>query len=259
MGWSDMTVKDIKARIEGASPEEYPGLILELLEDERSGIRALAKSLEQRLKNRTMEEARLLGMKQMEAEFRGKGYRIIAGMDEVGRGPLAGPVVSCAIVLPEGSLIEKVNDSKKLSPSTREALYDQLMGEALSVGIGVVDHQEIDTINILQATKKSMMLAIQQLALTPELVLVDAVDLPGLKMAQRAIIKGDARCYSIAAASVVAKVYRDRLMEAYHEQYPMYQFGSNKGYGSQEHVDAIRTYGLSPIHRRSFCSNFVGW
>lgn len=257
MGMNSKTVKEIKEIADAAPFSMYPELISELSTDQRAGIRKLAQAMEKRLRSQHLEEERLLEMKKMEAICRQRGYKIIAGMDEVGRGPLAGPVVSCAIVLPEESMLERVNDSKKLSASVREGLYDKLLESAIGIGVGVVPNTRIDEINILEATKQSMLQALKKLQETPDLVLVDALELPGLKMRQKAIIKGDERCYSIAAASIVAKVHRDRLMEGYHDRYPVYQFQSNKGYGTKEHLDAIQKYGLSPIHRRSFCGNFI--
>lgn len=257
MGLMGKTTKEIKAIVDATHLSDYPEMIKELSRDSRAGVNKMAQTLEKRLENHQMEMDRLTVMKQIEESFRQKGFKLIAGMDEVGRGPLAGPVVSCAIVLPEDSIVEKVNDSKKLSAGTRSDLYDQLLESAVAIGVGVVENTDIDEINILQATKKSMRLALNQLKESPDLVLVDAVELPGLEMEQKAIIKGDERCYSIAAASIIAKVYRDRMMALYHEEYPMYQFRSNKGYGSKEHIDAIKKYGLCPIHRRSFCTNFL--
>ncbi|QSX08715.1 ribonuclease HII [Alkalibacter rhizosphaerae] len=257
MGISQKSIKEIKELMESVDPGEYPSWIETLSLDERAGVRQIANTLEHRIKSARLEADRLLEMKKMEENFRTHGFRLVGGMDEVGRGPLAGPVVSCAILLPEDSMVEKVNDSKKLNETTREKLYETLLKNALSVGIGLVENTEIDRINILQATKKSMHLALDQMERKPDLILVDAMELKGLDLEQRAIIKGDARCYSIAAASIVAKVHRDRIMEAYHEIYPMYHFDSNKGYGTKEHVEAIQKYGLSPIHRRSFCTNFL--
>lgn len=257
MEWNKLTVKEIKNQVDRCLPEAYPALLARLEGDDRRGVRNLADRLVQGIKKQEKETLRLLQLKSIEKEYSKKGYRRIVGMDEVGRGPLAGPVVSCALILPEDSMLFGIDDSKQVSSSLRESLYDLLLKEAVAVGIGVVDNREIDEINILQATKKSMHLALKSLNTNPDLILVDAVELQNLSVPQKAIIKGDARCYSIAAASIVAKVYRDRLMAVYHQEYPHYQFRSNKGYGSKEHVDAIREHGLSPIHRRSFCGNFL--
>ncbi|MCR5296600.1 MAG: ribonuclease HII [Clostridiales bacterium] len=189
-----------------------------------------------------------------EAEYRAGGL-VVAGMDEVGRGPLAGNVVTACVVMPEEPLLIWVDDSKKLSESRREKVYDEIMEAALYVGIGQVDPREIDGINILQATKKAMRLAAE--SVPADVFLIDAVTGLGLKGREVPLIKGDAKSYSIAAASIVAKVTRDRQMREMDEKYPEYGFARNKGYGTKEHIEAIRKYGPCPEHRRSFIGNFV--
>ncbi len=187
----------------------------------------------------------------------GRGALFIAGVDEVGRGPLAGPVVAGAVILPADHEILRLNDSKKLSEKRREEMNRVIRDEAVSVGIGIVGQERIDEINILQATYEAMRQALAQLDPPADFVLADAVTIPDITVKQQAIIKGDTKSASIAAASIVAKVYRDHLMQEWDEQYPMYGFASHKGYGTRAHIDAIRQYGPCPLHRRSFIKNFV--
>jgi ribonuclease HII len=185
-----------------------------------------------------------------------QGYSYVAGLDEAGRGCLAGPVVASAVILPLNehtlALFDGVRDSKQLSMVARERLYDVIMQHALAVGVGCGSVELIDRINILQATKHAMREALTQLSLSPQALLLDALLLPGIVLPQRSIIKGDARCLSIAAASIIAKVTRDRLMCQLHQQYPVYGFDQHKGYGTAAHVEALHTHGVSPIHRTSF-------
>lgn len=197
-------------------------------------------------------------MLEFEREYTSKGYGAICGMDEVGRGPLAGPVVVCALVMPleEDKLIDGIDDSKKLSEKRREALYDKILEVAKAVSVVRVDPEEIDEINILNATKKAMRKAVDDIKDKADIAFVDAVKLD-LPIPEVAIIKGDAKSYNIAAASIVAKVYRDRLMYEYAKEYPQYDFASNKGYGTAKHIAALREYGATPIHRRSFIKKFV--
>jgi len=187
-----------------------------------------------------------------EAEIRARGFRVIAGLDEAGRGPLAGPVVAAAVVLPEKARLKGVDDSKKLSAGQREEMFSLLREKALAVGVGIVDVQEIDRLNILQASLRAMELAVGNLSLPPDFLLIDGIHPLRLPVAQQTITKGDQRCLSVAAASILAKVTRDRLMTAYHDQYPQYNFARHKGYGTKEHLQAIRKYGCCPLHRRSF-------
>ncbi|MBQ9519820.1 MAG: ribonuclease HII, partial [Firmicutes bacterium] len=181
--------------------------------------------------------------------------KLIAGIDEVGRGPLAGPVVAAAVILPENCVIEGLNDSKKLSPKKREELYDIITEKALAIGIGEVDNNTIDSINILQATYKAMQAAISQLKTKPEQLLVDAVTIPDVDIPQEGIVKGDAKSLSIAAASVIAKVTRDRYMVKMSEVYSGYDFENNMGYGTPKHIEGIKKLGFSAIHRQSFCKD----
>ena len=191
-----------------------------------------------------------------EKELLASGVRLIAGMDEAGRGPLAGPVVAAAVIMPLDDIIEGVDDSKKVSEKKREMLYDKIIEKAIAYKICLADERVIDDINILNATKKAMTECVEGLSVRPDIVLVDAVKL-ALEVPTKAIIKGDALSYSIAAASILAKVYRDRLMREYDMIYPAYGFAKHKGYGTKDHIDAIRTVGPSPIHRRTFITHFV--
>ena len=186
-----------------------------------------------------------------------QSYGILCGIDEVGRGPLAGPVVASAVILSEDTEILYLNDSKKLTQRRRELLYDEIMEKALAVGVGVISHQRIDEINILQATYEAMQEAVAKLAIVPDVLLNDAVTIPKLTQKQVPIVKGDAKSISIAAASIIAKVTRDRMMEAYDSKYPGYHFASNKGYGSKVHIEAIKELGPCEIHRRTFLRNIL--
>jgi len=194
----------------------------------------------------------LNGHLKFEAKLSRCGYLFPAGVDEAGRGPLAGPVVAAAVVFPNGLFIEGVRDSKQLTPLQREKLYQKIQSQAADYAIGIVDHDVIDRINILQATRLAMRQAVLALKKPPDFLLIDAVHLPDVAIHQLAIIKGDALCHSIAAASILAKVTRDRLMLEYHQAYPQYNFFSHKGYGTAEHLKKLQEYGPCPIHRRSF-------
>lgn len=203
------------------------------------------------------EEARLIELKKIDKEFFDKGVKYIAGIDEAGRGPLAGPVVVASVILPQDSMIEGVNDSKKISESKREKLYEIITKEAISYGIGIIYQNEIDEINILQATKKGLTEAIKQMDIKPNIIMVDALNgIDTLGIPYKSIIKGDAKSYSIAAASIIAKVTRDRIMREWDKVYPEYGFGSHKGYGTAKHIAAIREYGPCPIHRKTFITKF---
>lgn len=184
--------------------------------------------------------------------LREQGFFVLAGVDEAGRGPLAGPVVAAAVILPPTEIIDGVRDSKTVPEREREMLFARITAAAENYGIGIIDADEIDRTDILQATRAAMMTALNQLARDPDLVLIDAVRLSSLAVEQRSIIRGDATSASIAAASIIAKVTRDRLMAEYHEQYPQYGFNRHKGYGTKDHISCIRKYGPCPIHRMSF-------
>ena len=204
------------------------------------------------------EEQRLLNLKQIDKEFFDMGMQYVCGIDEAGRGPLAGPVVVASVMLPKDSMIEGVNDSKKISESKREKLYDVILQEAISYGIGIIYQDEIDEINILQATKKGLHEAVANMEIKPNVILVDALTgIDTLGIPYKSIIKGDAKSYSIGAASIIAKVTRDRIMREWDKVYPEYGFAEHKGYGTARHIEAIKKYGLTSIHRKTFCKNFV--
>ncbi len=218
----------------------------------------LQKQREKEERARKKLEAELARTEEMltyERQFAEKGW--IAGVDEVGRGPLAGPVLTGAVILPTDHKILYLNDSKKLSAKKRDELYDIIMQEAVAVGFGIESPETIDEINILQATYKAMRTAVAELKVQPNVLLVDAVTIPNVSIPQCPIVKGDAKSASIAAASIVAKVTRDRMMEEYDRLYPEYHFAKNKGYGTKEHIEALKQYGPCPIHRRSFITRFV--
>lgn len=223
--------------------------------DERSGVQKLVLTAQKRLEKYVEELARTECIKRYEKEY--DNYSYICGIDEVGRGPLAGPVVAGAVILPKDCDILYINDSKKLSAAKREELYDEIMEKAVSVGLGFVVAERIDEINILQATYEAMRQAIAKLDPQPDILLNDAVTIPEVSIRQVPIIKGDAKSISIGAASIIAKVTRDRLMEEYDHMFPQYGFASNKGYGSAEHIAALKEYGPTPIHRRTFIKNFT--
>lgn len=204
------------------------------------------------------EELRLKELKRQEDELRNRGFNKICGIDEAGRGPLAGPVVVASVIMPADSMIEGVNDSKKISEKKREKLYDQILEEAISYGVGIIGQDEIDEINILNATKKGLTMSLKELTVKPDLIIVDAlthIDTMGIPY--ESIIKGDAKCYSISAASIIAKVTRDRIMREWDKIYPEYGFEKHKGYGTSAHIEAIKKYGLCPIHRKSFTTHFI--
>ena len=204
------------------------------------------------------EFARLKKLKEIDEKIYNTGTKYICGIDEAGRGPFAGPVVVASVILPRDSMIKGVNDSKKVSEKKREKVYEEIIKEAISYSVGIVDETKIDEINILQATKMGLTNSVKGLKVKPDVILVDAltkIDTCGIPY--KSIIKGDALSYSIAAASIIAKVTRDRIMVKYNEIYPEYDFAKNKGYGTASHIAAIKEYGLCPIHRRSFTKNYI--
>lgn len=201
---------------------------------------------------------RLTSLKEIEKKLHQDGFENICGIDEAGRGPLAGPVVVAGVIMPRNSMIEGVNDSKKVSEKKRELLYDEIIEEAISYSVAIIGQDVIDEINILNATKQGVTSVVKGLDVRPDLIIIDAlqhIDTDGIKY--ESIIKGDAKCYSIAAASIIAKVTRDRIMREWDNVYPQYGFVQHKGYGTAKHIAAIKEYGLCPIHRRSFTKNFV--
>ena len=250
-----MTIAEIKNILRTAQPEALPELIKQFSKDERSGVQKEIQTAEKKLAQLKQERERIDQMLQFEREYADAGY--VCVIDEVGRGPLAGPVVAAAVILPKDVEILYLNDSKQLSEKVREQLYDEIMEKAVSVGVGMASESRIDEINILQANYEAMRMAIDFLTVKPAVLLNDAVTIPCVDIKQVPIIKGDTKSLSIAAASVIAKVTRDRLMVAYDQEYPGYGFAKNKGYGSAEHIQALKTIGPCQIHRRTFIKNFI--
>jgi ribonuclease HII len=248
-------ISEIKGRYQACSPEELPAFIESIKEDERAGVKKIGEAAGKAYQKYEEELVRLEQMRQYENTYAHKGY--VCGIDEVGRGPLAGPVVAAAVILPKDCQILYINDSKQLSAKKREELFDEIMEKAVSVGIGLVSHERIDEINILQATYEAMRMAIGKLSVTPAVLLNDAVTIPEVAIEQVPIIKGDAKSASIAAASIIAKVTRDRLMEQLDSAYPGYDFAGNKGYGSAKHIEGLKAIGPCPIHRRTFIKNLI--
>lgn len=251
----EQKISEIKSILQAASDTELPAFINAYEKDVRPGVNALVEKALKRQAAYEKELSRTEKMKEYEKKYASFSY--ICGIDEVGRGPLAGPVVAGAVILPKDCDILYLNDSKQLSEKKREELYALIMEKALATGLGVVVPERIDEINILQATYEAMRQAIGKLKCQPQLLLNDAVTIPGVSIKQVPIIKGDAKSISIAAASIIAKVTRDRMMVEYDRTYPQYGFASNKGYGAKAHIEAIKKFGPTPIHRRSFIGNFV--
>lgn len=252
-----LKIKDIEEAIRGL---EVDAALERLYSIEKDYGLSLGKLIEKLMKKKAAEEkekARLYEMSSYEREARSRGYRLIAGIDEAGRGPLAGPVVAAAVILPESIVIKKLNDSKKLTPAQRDILFDEIKEKAVAYGIGIEDESCIDEINILNATKRAMITAFQSLDPAPDFLLMDAVHLDAVKVEQLPLIKGDSISVSIAAASILAKVTRDRMLDEFDQKYPEYGFCKHKGYGTLEHIEAIKKYGICPIHRVSFTKKFV--
>ncbi len=249
------SINEIKKEFAQADSESLLELFRSYEQDGRAGVAGLIVQYQKKLEKLAAERERLEKMRVYEREYR--SYGLVCGIDEAGRGPLAGPVVAGAVILPEDCEILYLNDSKKLSEKKREELYEEIKEKAVAWAVGMASPARIDEINILQATYEAMTQAVSQLTPAPQVALNDAVRIPQLDIMQVPIIKGDAKSVSIAAASIMAKVTRDRLMKEYDAVMPQYGFASHKGYGSAAHIDAIRKYGPSPIHRRSFIGNFL--
>lgn len=249
------SVASIKSKYNSISDGNYLAFIDEYSHDERAGVSALVTRAQKAQKAYEDEMVRSENMLLFEKEY--SAYAAICGIDEVGRGPLAGPVVAGAVILPKDEMILYLNDSKQLSAQKREELYDIIMEKAIAVGIGESTHERIDEINILNATYEAMRMAISNLKVSPDILLNDAVTIPQVNIRQIPIIKGDAKSASIAAASIVAKVTRDRYMCEMDKVYPGYGFASNKGYGSSDHIKALKEIGPCEIHRRTFIKNFM--
>lgn len=250
------SIAEIKDELNNCKFHKLNDFIESYRDDKRTGVLKLVESANKKIEKHNIEIERLEKITEFERKYQSKGIEYVGGIDEVGRGPYAGPVVTACVILPKNCKIEGVNDSKKLSHQKREELFEIIKKEAVSVGVGIVDNYEIDELNILQATYKAMRTAIENMSIKPQQLLVDAVTIPNIDIPQESIIKGDAKSISIGAASIIAKVVRDRMMVEYAKIYPQYGFESNVGYGSKYHEEAIRKYGLCDIHRRSFTKKF---
>lgn len=247
-------ITDIKDRLEQLAIDELSAAIEIYRDDDRNGVQQLIKKYDKRLLEYENEKERIFDMKQLARKYTN---HVICGIDEVGRGPLAGPVVTAAVILRPDEDLLYINDSKKLSSEKREWLYEEIINRAIDYAVGIVNVDRIDEVNILNATYEAMQSAIQQLKIKPDVIFVDAVHIPGVSIKQESIIKGDEKCYSIAAASIIAKVTRDRMMTQYEELFPQYQFSQHKGYGTKDHIEAIKKYGPCELHRRTFIKNFI--
>ena len=247
------TIAEIKAEFAAADMSSYPALYEIYKEDTRSGVQKLIAQCRKKEAALEAEKQRIENMKVYEHKYEHLGY--LCGIDEVGRGPLAGPVVACAVILPQDSRILYLNDSKKLSEKRREELFEEIKEKAVAWSVAIATPARIDEINILQATYEAMRQAVAGLGVKPDLLLNDAVEIPGVDIMQVPIIKGDAKSVSIAAASILAKVTRDHMMVEYDQLFPDYGFAKHKGYGTAAHIQAIQELGPCPIHRRSFIRN----
>ncbi|ADU74523.1 MAG TPA: ribonuclease HII [Hungateiclostridium thermocellum] len=253
----NMTVKQIEKSVEGLDLDKALEKLYCLKAEFGDRVDKIIEKYEKKKLKYEKELNRYLEMCIYEKEAYQRGYKLIAGIDEAGRGPLAGPVVAAAVILPQDVFIEGLNDSKKLTENQREKLFDVINDKAIGVGIGIVDEKQIDEINILNATKKAMKLAVGNLKPVPDILFIDSLKLDDINIEQNSIVKGDAKSVSIAAASIIAKVTRDRILREMDKKYPMYGFARHKGYGTGEHIEAIKKYGICPIHRVSFTKNFI--
>lgn len=258
MKFENLKVKEINHYMNQINVEEYVKYVPLLEKDKRESVKKLGKRFEKKYEKLLEEKERVKKLWTYENRLISAGYEMIAGIDEAGRGPLAGPVVAAAVILPANSFIEGIDDSKKISLKKREALFKVIAEKALGIGIGIIDNETIDEINILNATKMAMKRAVQKNPISPEYLLIDAVNLADINIKQTGINKGDSLSISIAAASIVAKVTRDKIMDRFHRIYPQYGFIHHKGYGTKEHYENIKKYGLTPIHRKSFLKNIMG-
>jgi ribonuclease HII len=250
-----MSIADIKNKLDNLTINELRQTIGDYKNDDRIGVKKLVQKYSKKIESYDNELKRLYNMRSYERKYNDCNF--ICGIDEAGRGPLSGPVVSAAVILPKDIDILYVNDSKKLSEAKREELYEEIYNKAISIGVGISNVDDIDNINILNATYQSMRDAINNLNIKPDIILVDAVTIPNINIKQEGIIKGDAKSVSIAAASIIAKVTRDNMMKEYNELYPEYEFAKNKGYGTKDHINAIKKYGACPIHRKTFIKSIV--
>lgn len=249
------TVSEIRSEFNKADNKQKKELLALYMDDTRAGVKQLIEKVKREEEKLDAERKRLEAMKVFENKY--SSYKLIAGIDEAGRGPLAGPVAAGAVILPKDCEILYLNDSKKLSAAKRDELFDEIKEKAVAYGVGLVSPERIDEINILQATFEAMKKAIKDMGVEPDMVLVDAVTVPNIPYKQVGIIKGDAQSVSIAAASIIAKVTRDKIMMDIDKIYPEYGFASHKGYGSKAHIEALKKYGPSPVHRKTFIKNFI--
>lgn len=252
---TEKTITQIKKEYQAAELSMLPDFISAYGQDERAGVKNLVRQAEKQLQKLEEERERIYQLGAYERQY--AQYRYICGVDEAGRGPLAGPVVAGAVILPKDCGILYINDSKQLSEKKRGELYDVIMEQAVAAGVGMASPQRIDEVNILQATYEAMREAINNLGVVPDILLNDAVTIPGAAMPQAPIVKGDAKSISIGAASIIAKVTRDRMMMEYDRKYPGYGFAAHKGYGSKAHIEALRRLGACEIHRQTFIAKFV--
>ena len=252
--WERLSVLKIKEIVSVSSREFWAEISEELKLDSRKSVQKIGLSLENRLVDIEKEKARLRQLQEREDALRKAGYRYVGGIDEAGRGPLAGPVVAACVILPAGCHLPRLNDSKKLTAEQREVLEQQIKKEAVAWSVGLVNHKEIDRLNIYQATRLAMLKAVRALTFKPDYLLLDAMNIE-TSIPQQSIIHGDSQCASIAAASIIAKTYRDRIMEIMDTFYPVYGFKENKGYGTARHVEVLKLQGPSRVHRRSFLHN----
>ena len=250
------SISEITAEFKNADIKDMEAFIAEYKSDERGGVVKLVANAQKKLDALDKEKKRIFELSKFERQYEGCG--LICGIDEVGRGPLAGPVVAGAVILPKDCDILYINDSKKLSEKMRNQLYEEISKKAVACAVGYASSERIDEINILQATYEAMREAISKLSVSPDILLNDAVTIPQVNIKQVPIIKGDAKSISIGAASIYAKVTRDRLMYEYDREYPEYGFAKHVGYGTAQHIEAIKKYGPCPIHRRTFIKNFIG-
>lgn len=246
---SQMSIREVEDVLSSEPSEEFLKICAK---DSRQGVQRLVVRYTKHYQEQRAEFQRIQGMLTEEKKLWKNGFLYVAGLDEVGRGPLAGPVMAAACILPARFDLPGLNDSKQLSESKREKLFEQIQNQAIGYAVGSAEPAEIDALNILQATKLAMKRALEDLKIRPHFLLIDALELPQIKIPQKGIIRGDSLSASIAAASILAKVTRDRWMTELHEIYPEYGFNRNKGYGTKEHLKALQTYGPCPLHRRSF-------
>ncbi len=256
-GFSKKKTTEIKALLEAMTLDQKEVLVEELLEDSRKSVQQMAVKIQKERQKMDLELERLRGLWQYEAQAMANGYMAIGGIDEAGRGPLVGPVVAACVILPQDHGLLGLDDSKKIPERKREALFTAIKERAVAFGVGMASHEEIDQINILNATKLAMKRAMEDMEATPDFLLIDAVELADIPIKQLPLIKGDSKSASIAAASVLAKVTRDQMICELDALYPGYDLSKNKGYGTATHYEGLRQLGPSPVHRMSFLKKFL--